>query len=138
MEINVSTRSAAKRGFITALATLYVQELRLERSRVTVHISTVPGLLKSTGYRGGCVQISDHEISVAVDSRLDVETLATVLAHEMVHVKQYAKGQLKVAGSRFQWLGKTHRGGYYDSPWELEAFGRERLLSNKFAQLMVQ
>jgi hypothetical protein len=138
MKINVTTRGAGKRGFITALAHLYVQELRLERSRVTVHISTVSGLLKSTGYRGGCVQISDHEISVAVDSRLDVETMATVLAHEMVHVKQYAKGQLKVAGSRFQWLGKPFTGSYYDSPWEIEAFSRERLLSNKFAKLMVQ
>lgn len=61
------------------------------------------------------------------------------LAHEMVHVKQYAKKELgedvviASRGSKQQvltkwkgefWKPKSKEDPYYDSPWEIEAFGR--------------
>lgn len=136
MEIQVASASKVRKAFIEAMAILYAKELRLARSRTTVYISTVPGLLKATGMRGGCTLVERGFISIAVDSRLPIETLCTVLAHEMVHAKQYALGQLKVVGSKFSWLGRTYKENYYDNPWEIEAFGRERLLANKVAKIM--
>ena len=136
MEIQVVSASAARRSFIGVVAELYRRELRLDRSRASLVINTVPGLLKSAGMRGGCTVVTPGLISIAVDSRLPVEVLCTTLAHEMVHAKQYALGQLKVAGDKFKWLGKKYRAGYYDSPWEIEAFSRERLLANKVAKIM--
>jgi len=66
------------------------------------------------------------------------------LAHEMVHVKQFATGQMNrhiitqrtSSGKRLTgtlWEGKVYSSakyedseeGYYDSPWEIEAYGRE-------------
>lgn len=58
------------------------------------------------------------------------------LAHEMVHVKQYARGEMvdDLTGAVRKWQGKfVKKGGtalgeyenYYDLPWEIEAHGRE-------------
>ena len=54
-----------------------------------------------------------------------------VLAHEMVHLKQFAKGEIRgLSATEELWIGKKvkftkkqHR--YFDAPWELEAFGKE-------------
>ena len=59
-----------------------------------------------------------------------------VLAHEMVHVKQYARGEIKdhwVDGKppSVMWRGKIWRETkreyipVLDAPWEIEAYGRE-------------
>lgn len=62
------------------------------------------------------------------------------LAHEMVHLKQYAKNQLykrfvtakNKKGETLQtswegniWKPKRNEHKYFDSPWEVEAYGRE-------------
>ena len=57
------------------------------------------------------------------------------LAHEMVHVKQYAKGEINV------WLNKWHKQKidtdtvpYEQLPWEIEANTYERLLYNIYKE----
>ena len=40
-----------------------------------------------------------------LDSRLDTDKLIQTLAHEMVHVKQIAKGQLSYEGKKIFWKG---------------------------------
>jgi hypothetical protein len=51
------------------------------------------------------------------------------LAHEMVHIKQFAKDELKynVRRNTDKWLGEHIDSSvdYFDKPWEIEAFGRE-------------
>lgn len=135
MEIQVYTRNKDKRELISAIAGVYAKELRLHRAKSILSIETVTGLTKSTGMRGGITQLSKHELSIAIDSRLNIETMLTVLAHEMVHAKQYAFGQLRVGENGYIWLGKEYDVSYYESPWELEAFGRERILANKIAAM---
>jgi hypothetical protein len=69
------------------------------------------------------------------------------LAHEMVHVKQYVRNELgnksvlvcrgdKIV-LRSQWMGevwepKGNEDAYFDAPWEIEAYGRERGLAVRF------
>jgi hypothetical protein len=52
--------------------------------------------------------------------------------HEIVHVKQYAKGEM-VQSMKHSTLTKFHsdwiddeKTNYYDLPWEVEAHGREK------------
>lgn len=52
------------------------------------------------------------------------------LAHEMVHVKQYAKGELAYSTrvGLEKWQGEfitEDQFSYYEKPWEIEAYGRE-------------
>jgi len=71
--------------------------------------------------------------------------LIQTLAHEMVHVKQHAKNELVKdygtarGGYKLEsvWLGKVWRpkqgeDSYFDSPWEVEAYGREVGLMNRW------
>jgi hypothetical protein len=61
-----------------------------------------------------------------------------VLAHEMVHAKQTAKGEMKdrIVKSKYVtlWFGEkyTEDVSYWDHPWELEAYGLEHSLVAKF------
>ena len=52
------------------------------------------------------------------------------LAHELVHVKQYVMGELTWRERGLLWKGHLYTpenlGEYFDTPYEIEAFGRER------------
>lgn len=78
--------------------------------------------------------------------RQDINEMIKVLGHEMVHVKQHAKNELQGGvmiacrgGLRMtsKWMGKIWKPKakecpYYDSPWEIEAYGREVGLFQKW------
>mgnify|MGYP003328371186 CR=1 FL=1 len=62
----------------------------------------------------------------------------TILAHEMVHVKQYAKGEMKDIfrpARMVKWHGVKYNieeTDYWELPFEIEAYGREKGLYIKF------
>lgn len=73
------------------------------------------------------------------------DELIQTLAHEMVHVKQHARNELVKdygtarGGYKLEsvWMGKVWRPRagedcYFDSPWEVEAYGREVGLMNRW------
>ncbi len=76
----------------------------------------------------------------------EIDEMIKVLAHEMVHVKQHAKNELQSGvmvaargglkmSSRWMgqlWKPKGKECHYYDSPWEIEAYGREVGLYHKW------
>jgi hypothetical protein len=60
----------------------------------------------------------------------------------MVHVKQYAKGELSNELITAKWQGKTYKltnsmEDYLNWPWEVEAYGRDRSLY-LFYQMMLK
>ena len=69
----------------------------------------------------------DFEIELL--NKVPLNELLQTLAHEMVHVKQYAKGELKDvngSGVRFRWAKKVYEDAEYtEQPWEIEAFAKE-------------
>lgn len=141
MEITVKCRCKIKRDFITTIAAFYAQTLNIQHSKYTLTIKTVSNLKNNDGMRGAIGMFSNRQIGMLLDSRLDTETLFQVIAHEMVHVKQRVRGQLKHYTKRngdiaFIWCGRKYNLDYYDSPWEIEAFSRERILANKIAQII--
>lgn len=143
MEIQVNCRSKGRRALIEAAAAFYAQELKLNKSKTKLVIDNVSGFSKETGYRGAVAKMGKGVLAMALDSRLESETLFNTLAHEMVHVKQYALGQLDVVAGRkgtvnYKWLGRINKNEYFDCPWEVEAFSRERLLANKIIKLLTK
>ena len=58
------------------------------------------------------------------------------LAHELIHVKQYARGELKNLGyCEASWEDKifqvsNNSKSYSELPWEVEAYGREKEIYN--------
>lgn len=78
--------------------------------------------------------------------RQEIDEMIKTLGHEMVHVKQHAKNELQSGvmiptkgGLRMtsRWMGKVWKpkareDHYFDSPWEIEAYGREVGLYQKW------
>lgn len=69
------------------------------------------------------------EFSIILNSTLNKKRQLITLAHEIVHVKQNAKGELKslLRGNADRWHGQyiDRDIDYFERPWEIEAFGRE-------------
>lgn len=78
-----------------------------------------------------------REFTIAIDPKLGKRNMLLALAHEMVHVKQYAKGEMKdyVRSSKIKWQNQVIDSDdvdYWDLPWEIEAHGREKGLYFRF------
>ena len=89
--------------------------------------------LKGSAY-GYCLSETERTFEIEVDRNLSLRKLLTTVAHEMVHVKQYARKELK---ADYNWLGKTYaptKVSYWDQPWEIEAHGREIGLFVRWAE----
>jgi hypothetical protein len=76
---------------------------------------------------------------VVITPKRRLYDIGSTLCHEMVHVKQMAKGTLKSGknGVHF-WAGKKMKKNisYLDQPWEIEAFSRQELLLRRaYAEL---
>jgi len=74
-----------------------------------------------------------------MDPRLSDKELAITVFHEMVHVRQYFKRQLRdeAFGNVKTWLGKMYcedTVGYHKLPWEKEAFKLQEVLFKQFAK----
>lgn len=139
MEIQVHCRSSVRRDYINSLCRFYAKRLNLAGSRWSLSVHTKAGLAKRDGMRGAITVSGPKQLVMALDSRLDIEALTNTVAHEMVHAKQYAKGQVKTTVRRGRkpqhyWLGRRVECGYWDAPWELEAFRRERVLVMELAK----
>jgi hypothetical protein len=81
-----------------------------------------------------------REFTIAVRPDLSKKQTLLALAHEMVHVKQYARGELKdyLRTNRCKWKGEYYDEDmwYWELPWEIEAHGREKGLYISFNEIM--
>ena len=102
---------------------------RMQTLDITVKLKD----LKDSAY-GYCLCEDERTFEIEVDRSLPLRKLLTTVAHEMVHVKQYARKELK---EDYNWLGKTYaptKVSYWDQPWEIEAHGREIGLFVRWAE----
>ena len=70
---------------------------------------------------------------IGINPKLRRYKMIQCLAHEMVHVKQYARGELSNELVTAKWQGKVFKltnsfEDYLNLPWEVEAYGRDRAL----------
>lgn len=75
------------------------------------------------------------QYEINIDAGMTFKKILISLAHEMVHVKQWAKGELKFheRGNLVTFQKERYDGSeYWESPWEIEAYGREPGLWQKF------
>ena len=79
-----------------------------------------------------------RDFEIEVNKYLDLRTMLETVAHEMVHVKQYARRELKeLTAGTHRWMGDIVSDddvAYWDLPWEIEAHGRECGLFVRWAQ----
>ena len=134
--------SVKNRKFAAALMPSIIKQLGLENSTSAVCVMFDDS---QEGNEGTTVDLGIEGVNCFLvlikpqnlrGSRFTIghKELAVTLAHEMVHVKQMAKGQLKAASRGAQsWMGKRYPAStpYLDRPWEVEAFSRQELIMRR-------
>lgn len=83
--------------------------------------------------------IKPREFEVSVHNRYGRRSQLLSLAHELVHIKQFAKGEmvdlLKTQRVRFHNKQYNYtKISYWEQPWEIEAYGRELGLYEMYKQ----
>ena len=137
MFISATGSGKVKREMVESIANFSLNLLapRLV-NKVEIDITLIRNLICKEEVAGDCVwedsSYRPREFTIRVDSSQPIQTLLETVAHEMVHVKQFARGELKDLSREVnvcKWRGsivKCNIVNYYDLPWEIEANGRER------------
>lgn len=118
-----------------AVVDIYVRNLikalklhRLTKKHLVIDFKTSLDEGSALGFCLGDKDAAEIEIAKnAYAEKLSFFTQMNTIAHEMVHAKQYFRGELGYgSGSTFKWK-KRNAGGYkYENqPWEKEAYRRE-------------
>jgi len=142
MEYLVEATNPKVSLFLDSLMPSMIEQLGLNRSRRAVLIKVTDEI--EEGMQGATlnIEIADcYLVLIKQPKRVTKASLlemGTTLAHEMVHVRQLAKGQMKFLPNQARiWMGKRYnkRTHYLDQPWELDAFARQEILFRKAIEL---
>ena len=126
---------AKAREFLNSLMPSMISQLGLTRSRRAVLVKITQEIPE--GLDGATLHIDVADCYLVLIKRprqltkLALLNMATTLAHEMVHVRQLAKGQLKYLTKQNRlWMGRryTKKTRYLDQPWEQDAFARQEII----------
>jgi hypothetical protein len=128
MDFSVRTRSKNTKRFIEGILPSMIEQLGLTRSRKLLFVRVAREGLED--HDGLTSHLSHFDAIVILIKPQSFERMGVTLAHEMVHVKQLAKGTLKTIKGVNYWNGKRYgkRTKYLDMPWEIEAFSKQELL----------
>jgi hypothetical protein len=142
MEYAVEASNKLSKKFLETLMPSIVEQLGLTRSRRAVLVKVTNDQLD--GMEGATLYIEFADCYLVLIkppkrvTKTSMINMATTLAHEMVHVRQLAKGQLKyLANQNRIWMGKHYskKVKYLDQPWELDAFARQEIIVRKAIEL---
>jgi len=129
--ITVSGGSARQRQYVESMIEFAWRTLMPRKKNLSVQVKLKD--LKGEAY-GYCLAETYNDFELEIDKGLRLRRLLETVAHEMVHVKQYARKELM---NDHDWLGKTYnpkKVSYWDLPWEIEAHGREVGLFVRWAE----
>jgi len=118
---------------------------RLERN-IDLTIQAVGPKIYNRDRLYGTTEVDDDDdrirprgFRIIITSRFKLLRTLMIVAHEMVHVKQYARGELGYChrSGMSKWQGTRiceDQTDYWDLPWEIEAHGREKGLVYMWAR----
>jgi hypothetical protein len=126
--VSIEGGSKTQRDLTDKAVRYYVAEL-LPRKRVLEIDVNIGNILKE-GMAGCCEFMGKNEFKISLHHRGHLYDYISYLAHEMVHLKQYATKEL-LANS--MWYGKSYAHvSYRKEPWEKEAWGKQHNLAKMF------
>ena len=115
------------RRFIEAVLPSMLTQLGLDSSRKLLMVK----MDRELEDHGTTVPMTGIDtVLVVLKPNRNLLELGVTLAHELVHVRQMAKGILKVTPRGKKWRGKFYSKStpYLDQPWEQEAFARQEIV----------
>ena len=145
MIIHVKGSNKAVRKLVEIAAWYYAEKLMGKRTiaNLEININLRKDLMDKDNSEGTAIWEDDNirpkEFLIELDVGVKTRNLLITLAHEMVHVKQWAKNEMyeyyKLDEVRFN---KTKFNmaeiDYWDYPWEIEAYGKQLGLFVRFCE----
>ncbi len=121
--------SPKKVEFVKAILPSIIRQLGLTKSRKSLLIR----IANECEGMGMTVPLHGLDSYVVVVKPMKLKDIGITLAHEMVHVRQMARGILQTVNGVNYWCGKryTKRTKYLDMPWEQDAFARQEIIFRK-------
>lgn len=124
---------------IGTAAVFFLQQLMPRKRDIEIRIKLVKDLLAKENNYGECYDLDASPDNKYYTIRLDysdADTVIRTLAHEMVHIKQFARGELRMlyTGYCAKWKGEKYASDaeYETCPWEVEANNIELVMSAAF------
>ena len=140
MHIDITGSSYSRRLYIESMMRFCHAKLmpRMQTLMITVDVKSF-GSDDSCGY---CLPIDSGKnprtFDIELNKSMKLRPLLETVAHEMVHVKQYARNELveNAGAGKHLWKGAwiSNKVDYYDLPWVIEAHGRETGLFIRYIQ----
>lgn len=122
--IHVSGGTRREKELITEVA-YWAQKKLLPRIRKMELIITV----KKLDIYGDVLNCEDRLFEMRLNRGMNLYDIISTVCHEMVHIKQYIKGELDACGSRWKSRKVPDKTAYADLPWEKQAFKMEEQLA---------
>lgn len=78
-----------------------------------------------------------HQYKLIIHSRVGAGSIASIVCHEIIHLTQYERGDLRQVKDGVMWKGKFYSEDipYMERPWEQEANGNMYKLEKKVKDL---
>jgi hypothetical protein len=134
------------RTLVEVAAEWYAEKLMGKRltNGLGINIKLDRNLLKKDNMEGSAIYEDDtrrpKNFTIELDSTCSIRNILITLAHEMVHIKQWAKDEMyeyyntpktvRFKGEKFNMDDVD----YWDYPWEIEAYGRQLGLFVRFCE----
>jgi hypothetical protein len=135
-DIEIVGGTKAKRDYARSMVEFCIKKLmpRMQTLDIVVKLKKLGS--DADGY---CLRETAREYELEIDHTTGLRRMLETVAHEMVHVKQYARNEMSdtVTQKKFyKWKDTLvpESTDYWDLPWEIEANGREVGLFIRWAQ----
>ena len=135
IDVFVEGGNKLQRKYVQSIAEFSLMKLMPRKQNLSVEIQIKKIDCVEMGL---CLNIDRDNYIIDIDPKQSMRRLLETVAHEMVHVKQYSRGELvELKTNKTKWQGKVVNRkslDYYDLPWEIEAYGREVGLFIRWAE----
>ena len=139
MLLEIKGFNRKQKKIVAAAALYFIEKLIHSRARNKLEVTIIRKKLWADGF----CQYEDSNIHprsfiLEISNKLDGEELIKTVAHELVHVKQYVKNELRERykpNHHHMWhqeLIIVNDDNFYDVPWEIEARELEDVLYKQF------
>jgi hypothetical protein len=124
IDVTITGGNKSQRKYAESMAQYCIKKFLPKHKNINLTIS-FKRMSNDANY-GYCCHLEGREFEIELKRTLRLRDMLTTLAHEMVHVKQYVRGEITD--------GKIDEGDYWDRPHEIEAHGRETGLFIRWAE----
>ena len=139
MEVNIEGGNKKQRKLIESVVD-FLRPMYFDKYKtLSLEIAISRTIAKDCGVDGICLTFSTYrprEFEIGISGLMSDNDMIKTVIHELVHVKQYVKGELieRTHGKyKTIWKGKDHsKTSYSRQPWEKQAYRLQESLYKKY------